>query len=167
MNGCERSFDTDVDSEDGSLLRRSRTTRARHASHDARARHNCSCATWCSCTTQLLVHALKSESKMIKRWSANTRLPHGEHSRDRTEMSSSPIRHISLGERRVSYTRAWNSRKFRVRIVHSVISGGERIITSFAESNSATKIPDWRNRFACVAHWGAAGFVVPAICWVD
>src|SRR5262245_65494773 len=105
-------------------------------------RDHCSYATDCSCATQLLVRdmmlarALKSESKMIKSWSANTRLPHSEHSRDRTEMLSSPIRHISLGERRLSYARAWNSRKFRVRIVHSVISGGVRIITSFAESRS-------------------------------
>src|SRR5438093_6440044 len=101
------------------------------------------------------------------RWSVDTRLPHGEHSRDRTAILSSPMRHISLGVRRVSYARAWNSRKFRVRIVHSVISNVGHIITSWPDSNSVTKLPDWRNRFACAACWGTAGFVAPAICWVD
>jgi len=73
------------------------------------------------------------------------------------------MRHILLGGRRVSYARAWNSRKFRVRIVHSVISIVGHILTSRVDSNSVTKIPDWRNRFAGEAHWGTAGFVAPAI----
>jgi len=96
-------------------------------------------------------------SKIMQSQSSDTRPPYGEHSRDQTAMLSSPMRHISLGERRVSYARAWNTRKFRRRIVHSVISGIGHIITSYADSNSVTKIPDWRNRFACKAHLGRHG----------
>src|SRR5262245_66474982 len=96
----------------------------------------------------------------MMRQSIDTRPPHGEHSRDRTAMLSPPMRHISLGERRVSYAGVPNSRKFRVRFVHSVISSFGHTITSRADSHSVTKIPVWRHRFGCEASWGTASLAV-------
>src|SRR5215470_9211626 len=76
----------------------------------------------------------------------DTRPPQGEHSGDETEMMSSPTRHNLAQRTSFSYSRALSTCKFRLHIVHNVISSLCHIVTSYADSNGVTKIPHWRNQ---------------------